>query len=166
MSRKIRPVQHHITLTDEQVSHLHHLQKSKKLGITVQRRIQILLNLDEAHGKTLTRSDIVEANQCGFSTIYSVIDLFLKGGIENVITLKRNDASNHANQKMTGKDEAILIQLACGPAPEGYTRWSYSLLEEKAATLLEHPVKRDAIGRKLKKMKLNLTNPNTGQPRS
>jgi len=41
--------------------------------------------------------------------------------------------------------------LACGPAPEGRSRWNLRLLEDKATVELEIPVGNDAIGKTLKK---------------
>lgn len=135
MKSNNRPVKQHIFLSDDQVTRLKNLLNSKSLNKTVKRRIQVLLDLDESHGEIMTRIEVAKMNRCSTGVVYAVINLFFEGGI----------------------DEAKLIALACGPAPEGYTRWSYSLLEEKSATILEHPVKRDAIARKLKKMKLNHT---------
>jgi len=157
MKSDIRPVKQHINLSDDQVSRLQKLLDAKSLNKTIKRRIQLLLDLDESHGEVMARIDVAKMNRCSTGVVYAVINLFFKGGIDAVLKIKRNNNSNHANQKLTAEDEAKLITLACGPAPEGYTRWSYSLLEQEAATILEHPVKRDAIARKLKKMKLNHT---------
>ena len=157
MKTNNRPFKQHVLLSDDQVTRLKNLLNSKSLNKTVKRRIQVLLDLDESHGEIMTRIEVAKMNRCSTGVVYAVINLFFEGGIDEAITIKRNSNSDHANQKLTAEDEAKLIALACGPAPEGYTRWSYSLLEEKSATILEHPVKRDAIARKLKKMKLNRT---------
>jgi len=61
-----------------------------------------------------------------------------------------------------GRAEAHIIQLACSPAPEGHSRWTLRLLEEKARIELEVPVGREAIRQTLKKMNLNLTKIPTG----
>ena len=50
-----------------------------------------------------------------------------------------------------GTTEAHLIQIACGPAPEGHSRRTLRLLEEKARIELETPVSRETIRRVLKK---------------
>ncbi len=51
-----------------------------------------------------------------------------------------------------GAAEAKLIALACGPAPEGYTRWTPSLLEEKVVELnIVEKASDNTIGRTLKK---------------
>ena len=49
-----------------------------------------------------------------------------------------------------GRAEARIIELACGPVPEGHSRWTIRLLEEKAKIVLDTPVSREAIRRALK----------------
>ena len=58
--------------------------------------------------------------------------------------------------------EARLIELACGPVPEGHSRWTIRLLEEEAKVILETPVSREAIRNALKKTNFDLTKMNTG----
>jgi hypothetical protein len=51
-----------------------------------------------------------------------------------------------------GAAEAKLIALACGAAPEGYARWTLSLLEEKVVELnIVEKASDNTIGRTLKK---------------
>ena len=52
---------------------------------------------------------------------------------------------------LDGRAEARIIELACGPVPEGHSRWTILLLEEKAKIVLDTPVSREAIRRTLKK---------------
>mgnify|MGYP000010655414 CR=1 FL=1 len=58
--------------------------------------------------------------------------------------------------------EARLIELACGPVPEGHSRWTIRLLEEEAKVILETPVSREAIRNALKKTNFDLTKTTTG----
>ena len=58
-----------------------------------------------------------------------------------------------------------MIQIACGPAPEGHSRRTLRLLEEKARIELETPVSRETIRRVLKKMNLDLTSMTIGASR-
>jgi transposase len=64
----------------------------------------------------------------------------------------------HRPRVLTGKDEARLISLVCGPAPEGCPCWTLKLLEATWVTL-EHTdaptVSRETIRRTLKKTNLN-----------
>lgn len=43
------------------------------------------------------------------------------------------------------------IEIACGPAPEGHSRWTIRLLEERMKVELEEPISRESIRRSLKK---------------
>lgn len=58
--------------------------------------------------------------------------------------------------------EARIVEIACGPVPEGHSRWTIRLLEEQAKIEFEEPVSREAIRRSLKKTGLDLTEVNTG----
>ncbi len=69
---------------------------------------------------------------------------------------KRNPNSN-AKLKVDGRVEAKIIQIACGPAPDGRSRWTLRLLEDKARLELETPISRETIRRTLKKTKSDLT---------
>lgn len=77
--------------------------------------------------------------------------MFVQWGLEAVLTLKRNKASNHIRQKITDKDEAKLIQLVLSNPPEGHARWSLWLLEKETEVILVHPIEKDMIGRLFKK---------------
>ena len=79
--------------------------------------------------------------------VYKVIVAYVKGGIDNVLTIKRSINSGTANIKVDGRAEAQLIQLACSEAPEGRSRWTLDLLVEKSKVILDTPVSRSTIGR-------------------
>ena len=68
-------------------------------------------------------------------------------------------------RKADGRVEAKLIQIACGPAPDGHSRWMLKLLEEKSRVELETPISRETIRRVLKKMNSRLTKTTTGVSR-
>ena len=63
---------------------------------------------------------------------------------------------------MDGRTEAHIIQMACGPVPDGHSRWTLRLLEEKVRVELDAPIGKDAIRHTLKKMNLDLTGMPTG----
>ena len=75
---------------------------------------------------------------------------------------KRSVNSDQARRKVDGRTEARLIEIACGPAPEGHSRWTIRLLEEQMKVILDEPISREAIRRTLKKMNLDLTAVTTG----
>ena len=87
--------------------------------------------------------------------------------VSNVRTweFKRNVNSDNARRKVDGRTEARLIELACGPVPEGHSRWTIRLLEEESKVILETPVSREAIRNALKKTNFDLTKTTTGVSR-
>lgn len=85
------------------------------------------------------------------SMVQNVAKQYAAGGMESVIRLKRNVNSDNARRKVDGRAEAQIVQLACGPVPEGHARWTLRLLEKEAKVILERPVSREAIRRTLKK---------------
>src|SRR5208337_748661 len=66
-------------------------------------------------------------------------------------------------RKFDGAAEAKLIALTCGPAPEGFARWSLRLLEEKVVELnIVDKASDSTIGRTLKKTSCNRIASNNG----
>ncbi len=123
----------------------------KQTTKTVRNRCQIIIDLDEAHGKILTYEQTTKTNCVCMATITNTLKLYSEEGIKGVITLKRSVNSDNARRKLDGRAEARIIEIACSPAPEGHSRWTLRLLEEQAKIVLDVPVGKDAIGRALKK---------------
>ena len=99
------------------------------------------------------------------ATVSNTIRHYIDEGIDSVIKLKRSVNSDNAKRKVDGRTEAKLIEIACGPVPEGHSRWTLRLLEEKARVELDVPVSKDTIGRTLKKTNFDLTATATGVSR-
>ena len=157
-----RVKKYNISLTYEEVMKLKSIIRKKKTSRTVKCRCQILLDIDEAHGKPFTHEQSAKSNGVCIATVTNTIKQYVEEGLDSVITLKRNINSNNAKRKVDGRAEARLIEIACGPAPEGHSRWTLRLLEEKAKIELVVPVSKDTIGRALKKTNFDLTSTTTG----
>lgn len=157
-----RPKTYHITLTDDELKQLKSVIRKKQTSRTVRCRCQIIIDLDEAHGKVLTHEQSAKSNGVCLATVTNTVKLFTREGINGITHLKRSVNSDHARRKLDGRAEARIIEIACGPAPEGHARWTLRLLEEKARIELDTPVSKDAIGRALKKTGLDLTKTVTG----
>lgn len=101
---------------------------------------------------------------CGVSraTISSAIKLFAEKGLVETLKLNRSVNSDNARRKVDGRTEAKIVQMACGPVPEGHSRWTLRLLEDELKVVLDEPISREAIRRALKKTDLDLTKPITG----
>lgn len=160
-----RNKKYHINLTDKEFKQLKSLLRKSSTSRTVRCRCQILLDMDEAHGKLYTHEQCAKSNGVCIATVSNTIRHYIEEGIDSVIKLKRSVNSDNAKRKVDGRAEAKLIEIACGPVPEGHSRWTLRLLEEKARVELDVPVSKDTIGRALKKTNFNLTATATGVSR-
>jgi len=156
-----RPKKYNISLTDDELKKLKSIIR-KQTTKTIRGRCQILIDLDEAHGKVLTHEQSARANGVCMATVTNIVKLYTEEGIESVITMKRSINSDNSMRKLDGRAEAHIIEIACSPAPEGHSRWTLRLLEEQAKIVLDTPVGKNAIGRALKKTGFSLTETTTG----
>ena len=157
-----RPKKIHVQLSDANVKYLKGIIKKKDTNQTTANRCRILLALDENHLPAMTYVQCVDAYAVSRSTIAALLKLFSEGGIEAVFERKRSINSDQARRKVDGRTEARIIEIACGPAPEGHSRWTIRLLEDEMKIVLDEPISREAIRRTLKKTKLDLTKMTTG----
>ena len=151
-----------VRLTDGDVKYLKKLRKKKSTSQTIADRCNILLAMDENHPPAKTYDECVMA--CGVSraTIASTVKQYVEKGMDETLKLKRNVNSDNARRKVDGRTEARIVQMACGPVPEGHSRWTIRLLEDELKVVLDEPISRETIRRTLKKTGLNLTELSTG----
>lgn len=157
-----RPRIYKIELTDNELKKLKSIIRKDKTSKTIRCRCQIIIDLDEAHGKIFTHEQSAKSNGVCLATVTTTVKKYSEGGIDAVTEFKRNVNSDNARRVLDGRAEARIIELACGPVPEGHLRWTIRLLEEKARVVLDTPVSREAIRRALKKMNFDLTKTTTG----
>ena len=146
-----RPKKYKIKLTDDELKELKSVIRKNKTSKTIRCRCQIIIDLDESHGKVLTHEQSAKSNGVCLATVTNTVKKYFEGGIDAVTEFKRNVNSDNARRVLDGRAEARIIELACGPVPEGHSRWTILLLEEKAKIVLDTPVSREAIRRTLKK---------------
>lgn len=146
-----RPKKNTVWLTDEEVKRLNKIRKNKGTSQTVADRCSILLAVDENHPPAKTYDQCMLS--CGVSraTIASTIKLHAEKGLDGTLKLKRSINSDNARRKIDGRTEAKIVQMACGPVPEGHSRWTIQLLEDELKVVLDEPISREAIRRSLKK---------------
>ena len=152
-----RPKKNAVRLADEEVKRLNKIRKNTGTSQTVADRCSILLAVDENHPPAKTYDQCMVS--CGVSraTIASTIKLFAEKGLDETLKLKRSVNSDNARRKVDGRTEARIVQMACGPVPEGHSRWTIRLLEDELKVVLDEPISREAIRRSLKKTDLDLT---------
>lgn len=151
-----------VQLTDEEVKYLKKIRRKKETSQTIAARCNILLAVDENHLPAQTYDQCKVS--CGVSRgmISSTIKLYAEKGLEETLKLKRSVNSDNARRKVDGRIEAKIVQMACGPVPEGHSRWTIRLLEDELKVVLDEPISREAIRRTLKKIGLDLIEANIG----
>lgn len=157
-----RPRNHIIAFSDEEVQALKSQLKSKVTNKTIRGRIEVLLLLVTNHSDISSYEVVGKKSGTSLSTVRKVVKLYSTQGLDSVLNLKRNPNSDTSKTKMDGRAEAQVLQIACGPAPEGRARWTLRLLEERCRIELEEPVSKDTIRRTLKKTNFDLTKTPTG----
>ena len=161
-----RPKKNPVQLSDANVKYLKGIIKKKDTNQTTANRCRILLALDENHPPAMTYVQCVDAYAVSRATIATLVKSFSEGGIEAALARKRSINSDQARRKVDGRTEARIIEIACGPAPEGHSRWTIRLLEDEMKIVLDEPISREAIRRTLKKTKFDLTKTTTGVSRT
>lgn len=161
-----RPKKNHIQLSDDDVKQLKDILKKRDTTQTVSNRCRVLLALDENHPPALSYEQCVNSYGVSKATVATVVKTFAEGGIDAVLARKRSVNSDQARRKVDGRTEARLIEVACGPTPEGHCRWTIRLLEDEMKIILDEPISRETIRRTLKKTGLNLTAVTIGASRT
>lgn len=157
-----RPKKSKVMLTDDELKQLKNLLKKKDTGQTICNRCRILIDLDENHLPALTYAQCVSARGVSRATIAATVSTYVSDGLDAVLKIKRNINSDNARRKVDGRTEAHIIEIACGPVPEGHSRWTIRLLEEQMKIRFDEPISREAIRRSLKKTGFDLTAATTG----
>jgi len=134
-----------VTLTDAQRDAL---QSQRQGPLTLRQRNRIDVLLRAAEGKT--DAEVAEALGIATNTAARIRQRFAEGGLDAAVSEKTRCG---APPKLDGKQEALIIALACSPAPEGETRWTLRRLTERVVGLeVAQTVSRETIRRLLKKM--------------
>src|SRR3954451_20770633 len=92
------------------------------------RRVQVLLLADQGQ----TDEQIVAATGAGRATVERIRKRFADEGCEAALVEKPRRG---APALLDGKQEALIVALACSDAPEGQARWSARLLANRAVEL-------------------------------
>ncbi len=96
-------------------------------------RAQVLLKL----GDGWSEAEVCRAFDVCLNTVKRIRQRFAEGGVEAVLTDKRQE---RRRQALSGPQQAHLIALACSDAPAGHDHWTLRLLAGKAVELgyVEH----------------------------
>jgi transposase len=107
------------------------------------KRAQILLAADAG----ASDDDIATSVGVGGSTVYRTKQRFVLGNLEAAL---REALRPGARRKLTAKNEALLVAIACSKPPQGRARWTLELLAGEMVKLTEHDnVSRETVRRRL-----------------
>jgi hypothetical protein len=124
-----------VTLTLEQRDQLTHLIRTGSSPAYQQVSARVLLKLDRNQSELpSTDQQVADALSISRRTVIRIKERFASQGLE--AALRRNYPPTHPLQRRVhGREEAQLIALACGPAPEGQQRWTLRLLADRMVQL-------------------------------
>lgn len=141
-----------VRLSDEQRTQLSELVNRGKVAAAKRRRAHILLKVDAGvDGSGPTDKEVAEALDVGAITVHRTRQAYVEQGLDGAI--ERKVRTRHRARKLDGDQEARLVALACGPAPEGRCRWTLRLL---ASRLVELEIV-DSIGKETVRQTLKKT---------
>jgi transposase len=117
-----------VRLTPEQRTELSDRLEREALNGRRRRHFQILLLADEGR----TDEQIAAATGASRSTVERHRTRFAREGLEAALADKPRSG---APAKLDGKQEAMIVALACSDAPEGQARWTAKRLADRAVEL-------------------------------
>jgi transposase len=134
-----------VTLTDEERERLRALTRKGQPGARTVRRAQILLLADEGR----TDEQIAAALHCGLSTAARTRQRFVEESLEAALVDRPRPGPT---PKLTPKQQAFVVALACTTPPDGRLRWTMQLLADRVVELEVIPdISDESIRRLLKK---------------
>jgi transposase len=112
-------------------------------------RARILLKADEG----LSDEQIAKALHTSSATVGRVRRRFVEEGLKAALSERPRRGQK---PKLSSRDEAHLIAVACSEAPDGRARWTLRLLADKAVELgLVDHISHETVRRVLKKTRLS-----------
>ncbi|MBK8239334.1 MAG: IS630 family transposase [Deltaproteobacteria bacterium] len=106
-------------------------------------RAQILLACDRG----LSDEETAQVLGCGTATIYRVKKRFVEEGLDAALS---DRARPRPERKLSGREEAVLIALACSKPPTGRKCWTLELLAGEVVQLVDHDsISRETVRRRL-----------------
>jgi transposase len=141
---------YHVTLTEEERARLEALTQRGRIAARTLTHAWILLKADASPtGPAWSDAQIRATFGVGGSTIARVRRAVVEAGLDAALYPKRPPPRRPT--KLDGANEAHLIALACGVAPEGQERWTLRLLAAHFVTLEGESVSYETVRRALKK---------------
>ncbi len=136
-----------INLSEDERLGLEDLLSRKRVSKLKAQRAQILLKADEG----MTDTEIADEVGVGTATVERIRKRAVLQGIGSALDRKKQEGISRP-PKLDGRAEAHLVKLACSEPPDGFARWTLTLLGDKLVELnLVDSVSKTTIHRRLKK---------------
>jgi transposase len=137
-----------VELTDVERNELRELVSGGKARVRKVKRAQILLAADRGE----TDAAIASSVAVGTSTVYRTKRRLVEHGLEQALS---EGPRAGASRKLTGREEVLLVAIACSTPPEGRGRWTLELLAGEMVRRTEHgEVSRETVRRRLAEQQL------------
>ena len=140
-----------VRLTETERNELTNLVHKGKVAAQKRLHAEVLLKADVSeHGEKCRDKQISETFGISRSTVERIRERLVEQGLE--AALNRAKPSRVKSKTIDGENEAYLIALTCGEAPDGRNRWTLRLLASKMVELgYVESVSHETIRRTLKK---------------
>jgi len=139
-----------VTLTEEEVRILEDILHRGKHAAQKRNRAHVLLL---AH-QNWTDEKIAQATQMSTRGVAVIRQHFVENGFETTLESKPRAPRKPV---LDGRGEALLMALACSPAPEGHKRWTLRMLQSRLIIELElESLSLETVRQTLKKTNSNL----------
>lgn len=142
-----------VRLESEERKQLQKLVKSGKAAAYKIRHANVLLAVDESeHGPALRDESVAQTLGITVRSVELLRRRFVEEGLDACLARKKQDRPS-IEPMFDGENEAKLIAVACGPAPESRSRWTLQLLSDRVVALqIVEECSPETIRRTLKKM--------------
>jgi transposase len=167
MSAREVPVKKYVVcLSAEEREQLQALIRKGKSSAQRLMKARILLKVDVSEdGEGWSDSEIVKALETSLTTVYRTRQQLVEEGLDAVLSRKKPSRTS-VLPIFDGEKEAKLIALACSKPPEGRSRWTLRMLENKVVELdIVERASDSTIGRVLKKTNSSRTSKRSGSSR-
>ena len=132
-----------VELIDGERTRLQELTGGGDAWVRRVRRARILLASEQGHCNAV----IADTVGGGASTVYRTRRRFVECGLEGALS---EDPRPGARRKLTGREETLLVAVACSDPPAGRARWTLELLADEIVQRTGHDgLSRETVRRRL-----------------
>ncbi len=137
-----------VELSDEEQAQLRQLLSGGQSGARRLKRAQVLLAASRGESDGAMAANL----SVGTSTVYRTKRRFVEEGLEAALS---EQSRTGAERKLSGKEEALLIAVACSDPPSGRSRWTLELLAGELVRRTDHTaLSRETVRRRLAEQKV------------